>query len=112
MVTVLQFNALADSLSLAGGFSRAPPECLTWEARRQPLLEEIVRHDPDIVCLQEIDKFQEWFEPQLKQHGYTGIFKQKGGESKDGSVLPAFMQNVYRRTTHLNSSERPWTEDS
>jgi len=87
VVSLLQFNVLADSLSLSGGFVKAPPECLVWDARSGPLLEEITRHSPDIVTMQEVDKYEDFFEPELRVRGYRGIFKKKGGGSLDGCAL-------------------------
>lgn len=62
-----------------GGFDSAPPASLRWEARRERLLEEIFSHglDPDIICLEEVDHFCDWFEPQLKERGYRGFFLKK-----------------------------------
>ena len=84
--TVLQFNVLADAYSGAGpraarekAFVAAPRDALPWAARRSPLLAEIARASPDIMCLQEVDKFQEWFRPQLAAQGYCGVLHQSDG---------------------------------
>jgi hypothetical protein len=50
-------NYFADILFAAIGtkndkFVRCPEAALDWHTRRFRMLEEIVRHDPDIVCLQ------------------------------------------------------------
>ena len=80
---VVQFNVLADGLSgrdkKLGSFDAAPPASLRWAARRGRLLEEIFRHgpDPDVICLEEVDHFGDWFQPQLAQRGYRGFFLKK-----------------------------------
>jgi hypothetical protein len=51
-VSVLQFNALADALATTASFPLVDPACLAWSHRLPLLLEEITRHQPDIVCLQ------------------------------------------------------------
>lgn len=33
-------------------FDRCPSEALEWKRRRCHMLEEILRHEPDIICLQ------------------------------------------------------------
>ena len=50
-----------------GGFDSAPKDSLKWEARRERLLEELFRHgpEPDVICLEEIRSFHDWFMPQL-----------------------------------------------
>jgi nocturnin len=80
-VSIMQFNLLADGLSglhpEKGGFLGTPPEALDWDSRRWRLLEEIVRFDADIVCLEECDHFDDWFEPQLAALDYEGVFQKK-----------------------------------
>jgi nocturnin len=39
-------------------FGRCPAEALNWRTRRFRIVEEIVRHNPDVVCLQEVEHFQ------------------------------------------------------
>jgi mRNA deadenylase 3'-5' endonuclease subunit Ccr4 len=31
---------------------------MNWSTRRWRIIEEIIRHDPDIICLQEVDHFK------------------------------------------------------
>ena len=81
---VVQFNVLADGLSgrdtKLGGFDSAPPASLRWEARRERLLEEVFRHPgrvPDVICLEEVDHYSDWFLPRLRERGYRGFFVKK-----------------------------------
>lgn len=52
---------------------------LNWEHRKEIILGEILAQDPDIICLQELDKFNydEFFRPRLAESGYKGYFAQK-----------------------------------
>ena len=50
-IQVFTFSALGTQND---GFVKCPPEALEWETRRWRLLEELVRHQPDIICLQEV----------------------------------------------------------
>ena len=81
---MVQFNVLADGLSgrdtKLGGFDSAPPASLRWEARRERLLEEVFRHPgrvPDVICLEEVDHYSDWFLPRLRERGYRGFFVKK-----------------------------------
>ena len=82
---LLQFNTLADGLCGAdidgplGGFDSVPPGALNWEYRKARLLEELMRHGelPDIIAMQEVDHFYDWFEPELEKLGYSGTFLKK-----------------------------------
>ena len=40
------------------GFVCCPPEALEWKTRRWRLMEELVRYQPDILCLQEVVKLK------------------------------------------------------
>jgi len=50
-----------------------PKEAIDWKTRRYRVLEEIIRYDPAIVCLEEVDQF-EYLTENLSKVGYVGIF--------------------------------------
>jgi nocturnin len=78
---VLQFNTLADGLAGLrqdlGNFSRVKKEYLDWSYRRDKLLQEVVQYEPDIITLQEVDHYYDFFLPELSSRGYIGFFAQK-----------------------------------
>jgi len=51
-ISVFQWNILADCFSEESQFTRCPAGATTWETRRWRVLEEIVRFEPDLICLQ------------------------------------------------------------
>ncbi|KXZ50586.1 hypothetical protein GPECTOR_16g761 [Gonium pectorale] len=73
---VLQWNVLADGLAQNGDFCRVPPGCLEWEYRRPLLLQEILEANADIICLQELNHFDE-LRQVLAELGYDGAFREK-----------------------------------
>lgn len=77
----LQFNTLADGLSGLrpdlGAFSRTNPQDMTWESRKSRLLHEVVQYEPDIISLQEVDHYYDFFLPELSARGYDGLFAPK-----------------------------------
>ncbi|GIL66810.1 hypothetical protein Vafri_20325 [Volvox africanus] len=73
---VLQWNVLADGLAQNGDFCRAPPACLEWGYRRPLLLQEILEANADIICLQELNHFDE-LSQVLSSLGYDGAFREK-----------------------------------
>jgi len=91
---VLQFNTLADGLAQHGDFLRCDARSLQWGAR-QPLLEaEIFRLKPDIIGLQEVNRYDDWLEAALRARGYESVFLRKEespclkyGFPGDGCVL-------------------------
>lgn len=102
-VTFLQWNILSQTLGIHGDFQACPPEALLWD-HRWPLLEqvlgnlivlvrlalalvlvhslivsltqEILCHQPDIICLEEVDCF-EVLSSRLATEGYQGFWVPK-----------------------------------
>jgi len=76
-IRIFQWNQLSQTIGTKNDkFVRCPPSALDWSTRRWRLLEEIIRYDPDIVCLQEVDHFK-LFEMSLGSVGYAGRFVAK-----------------------------------
>lgn len=50
---------------------------LSWPARRERILGEILHYSPDLVCLEEVDHFYDYFSPKLKGKGYFSHFLPK-----------------------------------
>jgi RNA exonuclease NGL2 len=55
--TLMQWNQLADGLAQDGGFV-VDPDILKWEFRGPRVLEEIRVVNPDILCMQEVNRLE------------------------------------------------------
>jgi nocturnin len=74
---ILQWNQLSQTIGTKNDkFVRCNPTALDWTTRRWRIIEEIVRYDPDIICLQEVDHFK-LLEMALGSVGYKGRFVPK-----------------------------------
>jgi mRNA deadenylase 3'-5' endonuclease subunit Ccr4 len=82
-VRFLQFNVLARGLSsppVNGGFVLSPVDSLHFKNyRRYRLLEEILRFSPDVVTLEELDHYDDFFQPLMSKFGYSSIYQPKLG---------------------------------
>jgi nocturnin len=87
-LTVLSWNVLADGLAQHGRFTRCPPAALEWAARRGPVLEEILAAGADVVCLQEVNKYDE-LSAALSTAGYRGAFFAKPSSPAAALGFPA-----------------------
>ena len=59
VVRVMQWNMLSQSLGTGiDGFNSCSPQTLNWNLRRWRIIHEILVHDPDVVCLQEVDHYR------------------------------------------------------
>lgn len=78
---LMQFNILAQGLSSApqfGGFVKTPRESLDWDGfRKFRVLDEVLRFEPDVVAMEEVDHFDDFFLPAMKHFGYDGLFQPK-----------------------------------
>ncbi|KAL4604113.1 hypothetical protein ACB092_10G170200 [Castanea dentata] len=110
--SVLSYNILADSLSI-NAFGYCPKWALAWEYRQENLLEEIIKYDADILCLQEVqcDHFENFFEPELKKLGYSVMYKKKTGaglefDKEASSVVNALEPRIrFEGSHHLTSKD-------
>ncbi|KAL8265491.1 hypothetical protein R6Q59_023621 [Mikania micrantha] len=87
--TVLSYNILADYLAINHRtklYFHIPRHILDWEFRKRSILFELGLWSPDILCFQEVDRFQE-FQQDLKIRGYNGIWKMRTGEPVDGCAM-------------------------
>ncbi|XP_068596559.1 nocturnin [Brachionichthys hirsutus] len=75
---VMQWNILAQALGEGkDGFIRCPLDALNWQERKYLILEEILTHRPDILCLQEVDHYYDTLQPIMASLGYRGSFLAK-----------------------------------
>jgi mRNA deadenylase 3'-5' endonuclease subunit Ccr4 len=87
-ISLLQFNVLADFQSDNFPFCHDSAGALPWSKRADRLLAVCLQASPDLICLEECDHFSDWFQPQLKLHGYDGFFVKKNGEdAPDGTAV-------------------------
>ncbi|XP_073021423.1 carbon catabolite repressor protein 4 homolog 6 [Primulina eburnea] len=83
--TVLSYNILADYLALDHWqlYSHIPRYMLDWSWRKKSINFELGLWSADILCFQEVDRFQD-IEAELKLRGYSGIWKMRTGNAVDG----------------------------
>jgi len=62
-------------------------EVFNWASRKHRLVQEMLRDDPDVLVLEELDEF-DFFKEQLDKKGYDGIWqKRPRPDSKDGCAI-------------------------
>lgn len=83
---VMSWNILADTAvqdHYETLYRQVPSVFLDWNGRKYKVLKEIEALRPHILCLQEVDHFEELKE-DLRFKGYDGIFKARTGNRVDG----------------------------
>jgi len=76
---VLNYNILAQIYATQQAYPYASLWSLQWSYRKTILLREILNHNADIICLQEVqaNHFEKFFHPELYKAGYDGVLKRK-----------------------------------
>jgi len=77
--TVMCYNVLCDKYCTRQLYGYCPPWALTWDYRKKRILHELHRYNADIISLQEVEteQFYSFFQPELEEHGYCGVFSAK-----------------------------------
>jgi len=74
---IMQWNVLSQALGVCNdNFTTCPRQALEWKFRRFRMLEEMLVHSPDILCLQEVDHYS-FLENALGSIGFQGMFLPK-----------------------------------
>ncbi|KAJ1258922.1 hypothetical protein BS78_10G113200 [Paspalum vaginatum] len=86
--TIMSYNILADynARNHPDLYWDVPLDAMRWDSRRRLIIREIRHWDPDLVCLQEVDRFQE-IAAGMKSRGYEGIFQRRTGDTRDGCAM-------------------------
>ena len=82
--------------------SCGPTACVRWKNRAKALLAELERLDADVLAVQEMDQFEEFWAPWLERAGYGGVYKrrtQATAAKKDGCGL-FFKHNKFELLAH------------
>ena len=85
--TVMTFNVLAQIYARPDKYPYCKLTSLKWPHRRANLLREIFSFGADVLCLQEVDNYDDWWAVRLTDGGYDSLFKKRTGRFSDGLVI-------------------------
>ncbi|KAM6501851.1 glucose-repressible alcohol dehydrogenase transcriptional effector [Amanita muscaria] len=74
--SVLCYNILCERYATEKMYGYTPSWALSWDYRKNLILNEIMSYDADFLCLQEVDigQYEEYFVKHLSAQGYEGVF--------------------------------------
>ncbi|TMW65037.1 hypothetical protein Poli38472_009204 [Pythium oligandrum] len=86
---VMTYNVLAQCYVRPSYFPYCAPAALRWKNRSQKLAEVFQKLPvrPDVICLQEVDNFAEFWKKAMEDIGYTGLYLQKTGRKREGIAI-------------------------
>lgn len=77
--SVLCYNILCEKCATEKLYGYTPSWALSWEYRKELILTEVLKHDADFLCLQEVDiaQYEECFVKHLQGQDYEGVYYPK-----------------------------------
>jgi CCR4-NOT transcription complex subunit 6 len=77
--SVLSYNILCELYATERLYGYTPSWALEWTFRRNHIITEILKHQADFICLQEVQtaQYEEFFVPKLGTAGYDGVYYPK-----------------------------------
>jgi len=107
--SVVSFNVLADAYCHRKTFDYCNRQYIVWEYRQKRLRACIKNFDADILCLQEVDHLNDFWEEFLYELGYQFVYKKRGNNSskksggkhhtKQDGCLVAWRRTRFRKYT-------------
>ncbi|XP_048227420.1 carbon catabolite repressor protein 4 homolog 3 isoform X2 [Ricinus communis] len=86
--TVVSYNILADRNASKHKdlYANVDPLYLKWAHRKRVICEELIGWNPDIICLQEVDRYFDLLKI-MEKAGYAGSYKRRTGDNVDGCAM-------------------------
>ena len=73
-IHVMSYNLLADQMCSPDYFTYASPQVLDFNFRGPRVIEEISLSEASLICLQEVDRIDDFYEPKLNELGFSLIY--------------------------------------
>ncbi|XP_022987247.1 carbon catabolite repressor protein 4 homolog 5 [Cucurbita maxima] len=67
-------------------YHRVPSKFMDWSFRKELICNAIKFYNAGILCLQEVDRFND-LDELFQNYGYKGVYKARTGEANDGCAL-------------------------
>lgn len=84
------WNVLADSYACSQSFKSTSetliPKFIEWDNRKLKIATTLTDCGADILCLQEVDHYADFFEPLLEKLGFKSLYLQRN-RRKDGCLI-------------------------
>jgi len=73
--SVVCYNVLCESAATERMYGYTPSWALSWDYRKERIIAEVLSHDADFVCLQEVDnaRYEDFFVRHFSERDYEGV---------------------------------------
>ncbi|KAL6994885.1 Carbon catabolite repressor protein 4 3, partial [Sarracenia purpurea var. burkii] len=85
---VVSYNILGDRNASKHRdlYPNVPSLYMKWNHRKRVICEELIGWNPDVICLQEVDKYFDLLST-MEKAGYIGSYKRRTGDATDGCAM-------------------------
>ncbi|XP_031287514.1 carbon catabolite repressor protein 4 homolog 3 [Pistacia vera] len=85
---IASYNILGDKNAFKHRdlYSNVPLEYIKWSHRKRLICQELFGLSPDIICMQEVDRYFDLFNV-MEKAGYVGSYKRRTGDNVDGCAM-------------------------
>ncbi|KAI9485063.1 Endonuclease/exonuclease/phosphatase [Zychaea mexicana] len=95
--TIMSFNILGQCLVKRKLFPDSG-DMLKWKLRRNMVSAELELYKPDVMCLQEVDNYEQYYKPILERLGYNAQYTKH--DKKLHGLLIAYNPKVFEMTKY------------
>jgi CCR4-NOT transcription complex subunit 6 len=102
--SVLCYNILCEKYATERLYGYTPSWALSWDYRKELILTEVMNHNADFLCLQEVDiaQYEDYFIKHLTAQDYEGVY---GPKSRYKTMNDADRRQVDGCATFYKSSK-------
>ncbi|XP_050936985.1 carbon catabolite repressor protein 4 homolog 5 isoform X1 [Cucumis melo] len=86
MVASYNILGVENALKHPDLYHRVPSKFLDWSFRKELICNAIKFYNAGILCLQEVDRFND-LDELFQNYGYKGVYKARTGEANDGCAV-------------------------
>ncbi|KAG9293308.1 hypothetical protein G9A89_007554 [Geosiphon pyriformis] len=74
--TLLCYNVLCEKYATTQLYGYTPSWALSWDYRKDNILQEVLSYNSDIICLQEVDisQYEDYFKEELHKSDYDSVY--------------------------------------
>ncbi|KAL5815617.1 hypothetical protein ACOSQ4_026258 [Xanthoceras sorbifolium] len=86
--TVVSYNILGDKNASKHKdlYPNVPSQYMKWSHRKRLISQELFGWNPDIICMQEVDRYFD-LSSFMEKAGYVGSYKRRTGDNIDGCAM-------------------------
>lgn len=85
--SILSYNMLCQMYAKRRNFPGIDPSFLDWKFRRHLLWAEFMCYGADVICLQEMDRYEEHWRKQFTKMRYSSVYKRRTRSKSDGCAV-------------------------